>query len=75
MNISLRLTRDVTPMECSWLHRTYRRGEIIQRYRGCTYGIVSSGGVACSADGAIPFFELPEGALTSSVLDAQGVKR
>jgi hypothetical protein len=59
----LRLTRTVTPVECDWLSRTYRMGEIVCRYTGPTYGCCRPEGMACSDDGDIPFYELPRSAL------------
>jgi hypothetical protein len=57
------LTRDVTPEECDWLKRTYVKGEKVFKYTGCTYGCISPKGTACSTDGEIPSFELPNNAL------------
>lgn len=56
------LTRDVTQEECHWLSRSFKAGEVVHRYDGCTYGCVGAG-VACSVDGETPFFELPRNAL------------
>lgn len=56
------LTRDVTPAECHWLDRAFKAGEVVHHYSGVTYGCIGAG-VACSADGKTPFFELPRDAL------------
>lgn len=56
------LTRDVTKDECHWLDRTFKAGEHVHEYRGVTYGCIGAG-IACSADGKTPFFELPRDAL------------
>ena len=61
--MKLLLTRDVTPAECPWLSRTFIKDEIVYRFDGYTYGCISPGGIACSLDGAFPFFELPRSAV------------
>lgn len=53
------LTRDVTPEECDWLHRTFTKGEHVVLFTGATYGCVAPNGIAASVDGKNPFFELP----------------
>jgi hypothetical protein len=59
-----RITRDVTPDECSWLEGTLERGKELHEYIGYTYGVVSPAGVACSLNsGETPFFEVPITAL------------
>ena len=63
----LTLTRDVTPFECFWLVRTYRKGETVYRHYGATYGCVTPAGVACTEQpGQLPFFELPGDALEAA---------
>ena len=54
------LIRDVTQEECSWLNRTWKKGEIVYEYIGATYGCISPTGLAVTAvrDQA-PFVELP----------------
>lgn len=48
------------------LPRDIEKGEILFGYSGCTYGCISSGGVACVLrDGKEPFFEIPRDALES----------
>ena len=54
------LTRDVTPQECSWLKRTYYKGERVQAFIGFTYGCIGPNGIACSDNGDNPFYELPK---------------
>jgi hypothetical protein len=57
--MKLKLIRNVTKKECSWLDRDYLTGEEVFEYSGHTYGCISSG-IACSEqDGETPFFELP----------------
>lgn len=56
------LTREVTPDECHWLDRPFKKGEVIHTFSGYTYGCISDG-VACSLDGGTPFFELPADAV------------
>lgn len=56
----VKLVRDVTPAECPWLHRIYRKDERVFEYHGYTYGCISDTGEAFSEeDGKTPFFELP----------------
>ena len=59
----LRLTRRVTKKECPWLSRPFRKGEIVYRYDGCTYGCIASGIACTERDGKTPFFELPQDAV------------
>lgn len=61
--MKLQLIRDVTQSECHWLSRDFKKGEVLYEYTGCTYGCITPDGIACSLDGEIPFFELPESAL------------
>lgn len=57
-------TRDITTKECSWLNDTILKDTTVFSYQGCTYGCLSSNGVAVSFDdGEEPFFELPEDSL------------
>lgn len=56
------LTRRVTKKECPWLDRAMKKGEVVHRYSGATYGCIGAG-IACSLDGGNPFFELPTDAL------------
>lgn len=58
---ALILKRDVTRNECDWLDRDYRKGEIVWRFTGCTYGCISPTGRAVRAKPRKdePFFELP----------------
>lgn len=64
MTVRYELTRDVTRNECHWLERDFKAGEIVQLYRGYTYGCIDhKNGIACSVDGKTPFFQLPRTAL------------
>ena len=52
------VTADILSKDCDWLHRDYPKGEIVTRYRGPTYGVISPHGIAIlDDDGA--FVELP----------------
>lgn len=52
---------DVTPTECNWLHKTFKKGDFVYEYHGYTYGCISPKGKAFSEeDGENPFFELPK---------------
>ena len=64
------LVRDVPMSECSWLLRDFAKGERVHRYHGCTYGCIGDDGIACSADGKPPFFELPADSLIEHQLDS-----
>ena len=57
------LTRDVSRKECPWLDRDLKKGELVSRYEGVTYGCIGAG-IACSWDGKNPFFEVPRDALS-----------
>lgn len=59
------LTRDVTRKECHWLDEDMKKGTIVHKFYGATYGCIGYSGVACtmSPEGDNPFFELPFGAL------------
>ena len=62
--MTYRLSRDVTTAECPWLDRDFAAGEIVHRYSGHTYGIISPSGVACcDEEGTTPFYEIPIDAL------------
>lgn len=62
----LQLTRDVTMQECNWLSRDFKEFEIVYKYTGHVYGVISNDGVACcEIEGAGPFFELPADALSN----------
>ena len=65
MNKHLVLTRNVTITECDWLARDMKAGEVVFPYRGCTYGCITPSGRAVSLNGDMPFFELPEDALSA----------
>ena len=56
--------RDVTREECHWLRSgTVKKGTIVYRYGGHTYGCIAYG-VAVSLDkGKTPFFEMPRDSL------------
>jgi hypothetical protein len=61
-----RVTRDITPEECHWLSRTYKKGEILYEYIGYTYGCISPKGIAIcdNPDGVTtPFHEFPKNAI------------
>ena len=63
----IKLTRDVTPDECGWLDRTYKKGEILYEYHGCTYGCISNNGTACTeTPNQTPFFEIPNNAILNT---------
>lgn len=57
------LERDVTTEECSWLKRDYKKGEVVYRYTGATYGCIGSGVPVTEQEGVEPFFEIPADAV------------
>ena len=67
----IELIRDVTPDECFWLYRIYRKGERLCISEVCDYGCTSSAGISCTelSDPQIgPFFEIPKDALNIAKL-------
>jgi len=59
------LTRDVTRKECDWLEEDMKKGTLVYRFSGPTYGCIGYSGIACCMEeGENPFFELPFGALS-----------
>ena len=60
INSMIILSRDVTKEECAWLEKDYKKGEVIYKYHGHTYGCIGPEGMACSKEyGEDPFFEIP----------------
>jgi hypothetical protein len=54
------LNRDVTIEECYWLNEDLKEGTVIYRYLDCTYGCISSEGVAVTLkENEDPFMEVP----------------
>jgi len=59
------VTRDVQTTECPWLETDVPKGTRVYRYGGVTYGCIGPDGIAVTAEpGALPFFELPRGAVS-----------
>jgi hypothetical protein len=63
MNEIYKVTRDVTPKECDWLDRTFKKGEIVYLYTGCTYGAIGSGIAVTEKLNELPFLEIPLNAI------------
>lgn len=65
MTNPIKVNRDVTPQECSWLMETVTAGTLVYQYIGVTYGCISEDGVAVALEGPDkpPFFQLPRDAL------------
>lgn len=60
------ITRRITRKEQPWMAdgEVIEAGEVVYKYRGCTYGCIGSDGVAvCRVPGQNPFFEVPADAL------------
>jgi len=56
----MKMLRDVTTDECGWLNKDMKKGDIVYRYYGCTYGCIGPKGIAVSIkEGTTPFFEIP----------------
>jgi len=60
INDRIVLGRDVTKNECPWLGRDLKKGEVLYRYRGETYGCILPGSMVCTHEfDELPFFEIP----------------
>ena len=61
----VRVIRTLRRTELPWLpKKTYRRGRILHRYLGATYGVVTRNGIAVSEHpSGMPFFEVPKDAV------------
>ena len=63
-NRARKLTRNVTTEECHWLPRDFVAGEIVYKYDGYCYGVISPNGTACTLiDSETPFYEFPTDSL------------
>jgi hypothetical protein len=60
--MKFKLIRDVTSKECRWLDKTFKEGEIVYLYYGCTYGCCKDSAYTEEYD-KTPFFELPNNAV------------
>lgn len=67
------LTRDVLISECKWLHRNFLKAEILYLYEGSTYNCIGKRGFAFTeVKDVLPFFEIPQNAVTSLKYDMDG---
>lgn len=58
--ISGLLMRDITPSECNWLGETLKKGIVLFKYTGQTFGSITPYGVAvCFEPNEFPFIEVP----------------
>ena len=58
------LIREVSQLECPWLHRNFAIGEIVYLFDGATYNCISKNGLPFTEEAAgKPFFELPKDAV------------
>ena len=57
--------RDVTIEECDWLQATIKKGTVVYKFYGTTYGCIGPGGIAITLEknSKFPFLELPYSAL------------
>ncbi|MFA5098995.1 MAG: hypothetical protein WC461_02145 [Candidatus Paceibacterota bacterium] len=58
-----RLIREVTTQECPWLGANLKKGKIVYRFNGCTYGCIGSGIAVSDKPGKNPFYEIPRDAV------------
>jgi len=59
-----------------WLARDYKKGEVLYRYHGYTYGIISDNGVAVSeVFDLLPFFEVPLDAVFKGGKESAAAKK
>jgi hypothetical protein len=63
-NLQLTLVKDVLKKDHKWLKRDFKKGEHVYLFTGSTYGCIGKNGLAFTADGELPFFELPATALS-----------
>ena len=63
--IEFLVVRDVTIEECDWLQATIKKGSIVYKFYGATYGCIGPDWIAITLreDGKNPFLELPYSAL------------
>lgn len=61
--LKLTLTRDVFKKEYKWLKRNFNIGEHVYLFSGNTFDTIGENGIACTMDGSLPFFELPENSI------------
>jgi len=58
--MSMKTVREITTQECPWLDDDIPEGTEVFLYHGCTYGCISSNGIAVSlVEGQVPFFQVP----------------
>lgn len=58
------ITRDLTTDECHWLSETIKKGTLVYKYHGHTYGCISHRGTAVTKEhNKLPFFEVPYNAI------------
>jgi hypothetical protein len=58
VELKYKLIREVTPKECSWLYRVFKKDEIVYQYYGPTYGCCKDNAYTLIPN-TTPFFELP----------------
>lgn len=62
--MSSKTIRDVTQKECPWLEEDIKKGTLLHKYNGHTYGCISNNGIAVSREKDIgPFFEMPSNSI------------
>lgn len=58
------LNREVTTQECFWLKKDLHQGDMVYKYSGYTYGVMSPNGVAVTDEKDVtPFYEIPSDAI------------
>jgi hypothetical protein len=53
------ITRDLKPKDYYWLSEIIPTGTVVDEFMGCTYGCISSKGVAIILPGVDYFIEVP----------------
>lgn len=55
------LKKDVTKGEYHWIAKDLKKGKVVYKYYGQTYGCITGNGIAVSnKPGKNPFYEIPE---------------
>ncbi len=58
------LNRAVTKEECPWLNKDLKKGKVVYKYTGYTYGCIGRGVAVSDKPGKTPFYEVPHSAVT-----------
>mgnify|MGYP001377208461 CR=1 FL=1 len=64
----------ITRSSASWYYTPdtpFWQGDVVERFRGVTYGCITPDGIACIRNGEGPFFEVPRDAVVR--LTSEGI--